>query len=218
MEARQAGPYASRHSLAKHRALGGYLRRYVAAYTQSYRVQHLSLTVVEGFAGGNSYIDQSTGDHAHGSPGVILDALQDAAQQAQARRKKPFHFADRYIFVEKDWGAFQSLSKSLGESNHAARLGRDIELIHDEFANSLPRIFESIWHHSGKGRALFILDQCGYKDVPFDLIALILQTFSNAEVILTFAFDFLANYLLRCNRHQTAASAHGDRLRRSKER
>ena len=70
--------------------LAGYLRRYVAAYTQSFTVQHLSLTVVEGFAGGNLYTDESTGDLTHGSPGVILDALRDAARQAQAKRTKTF--------------------------------------------------------------------------------------------------------------------------------
>lgn len=146
-------PKLRAHSLAKHRTLAGYLRRYVAAYTQSYRVQHLSLTVVEGFAGGNLYTDESTGDTTHGSPGVILDALRDAAQQAQARRTKPFHFVDRYFFIEKNRGAFEVLKKTLGESIHSARLGREIELINDEFANCLPRVLDAIRLGPRSGRA-----------------------------------------------------------------
>jgi three-Cys-motif partner protein len=183
------------HSAAKHRALDGYLRRYVAAYTQNRRVQHLSLTVVEGFAGGNLYIDESTGNLRHGSPGVILHALRDAAAQVQAKRKKPFYFADRYFFIEKDRHAFDVLKESLSKSEHSSLLGNAITLINDEFARSLPAVFDEIRKAPGRGRALFILDQCGYTDVPCDLIALILRTFRNAEVILTFAFDYLANYL-----------------------
>jgi three-Cys-motif partner protein len=188
-------PILRSHSLAKHRALDGYLRRYVAAYTQNLRVRHLSLTVVEGFAGGNFYRDENTGEHRHGSPGVILDALAEAAAFVQARRTERFHFADRYFFVEKDEGAFLSLKKSIADSIHASRVGQEIELIHGEFARRLPHIFCEIKKRPGKERSLFILDQCGYKDVPFNMIHLILNTLKNAEVLLTFAVDFLANYL-----------------------
>jgi len=107
-------PEIRAHSQAKHRALDGYLRRYVAAYTQSYKVRHLKLTVVEGFAGGNRYIDPRTGSITQGSPGVILKAIREAAGEAQAGRIMPLELADRYFFVEKDWGAFEALKKSLG--------------------------------------------------------------------------------------------------------
>jgi len=163
-------PILRAHSLAKHRALDGYLRRYVAAYTQNLQVRHLSLTVVEGFAGGNFYRDEITGEHRHGSPGVILDALAEAAAVVQARRTERFHFADRYFFVEKDQGAYLSLKRSIAESVHAPRVGQEIELIHDEFGKCLPRIFTEIKKRPGNERSLFILDQCGYKDVPFQII------------------------------------------------
>jgi three-Cys-motif partner protein len=76
---------------------------------------------------------------------------------------------------------------------HAPRVGQEIELIHGEFAKCLPHIFSEIKKRPGNERSLFILDQCGYKDVPFDLISLILQILRNAEVLLTFAVDFLAS-------------------------
>ena len=197
------------HSLAKHRALDGYLRRYVAAYTQSTQARHLSLTIVEGFAGGNLYTEESTENLRQGSPGVILDALRDASREVQARRTTTFHFADRYFFIEKNQDAFACLKKTLLESEHSLRVGREIELINDTFANSLPRVLEAIRARPGKGRALFILDQCGYKDVPCELIAIILRAFSNAEIILTFAFDFLANYISAASNTQSLQNATG---------
>lgn len=42
---------------------------------------------------------------------------------------------------------------------------------------------------------IFLLDQCGYIDVPLPQIRSILNRFDNAEIILTFATDSLIDYL-----------------------
>ena len=39
------------------------------------------------------------------------------------------------------------------------------------------------------------LDQCGYDKVPFACIREIMRSIPNAEIILTFAADFLIDYL-----------------------
>jgi hypothetical protein len=43
-------------------------------------------------------------------------------------------------------------------------------------------------------RAIFLLDQYGYSDVPAELIAKILQSIPGSEIILTFAVDALLNF------------------------
>ncbi|MDE2839947.1 MAG: three-Cys-motif partner protein TcmP, partial [Chloroflexota bacterium] len=45
------------------------------------------------------------------------------------------------------------------------------------------------------GRAIFLLDQCGFSRVSLDLVARILSMLPGAEVILTFAADVLINFL-----------------------
>lgn len=191
----QPPPPIRAHSLAKHRLLGGYLRRYVAAYTQNPRHQRLRLMVVDGFAGGNIYTDEATGQFVPGSPGIILDTLQQAVAEVTESRRSPFYFDDRYVFIEKDRHAFGFLQATLASSKHAGRLSREIFPIHGEFSTSLPEIVASLHSIGGGGRAIFVLDQCGYTDVPCQDISLILRTFRNAEVILTFSADSLINYI-----------------------
>lgn len=45
------------------------------------------------------------------------------------------------------------------------------------------------------GRSIFLLDQYGYRDVPFRLLQQIFSTLEGAEVILTFAVDALCDYI-----------------------
>ena len=45
------------------------------------------------------------------------------------------------------------------------------------------------------GRSIFLLDQCGYKDVPLSVCRYILETLPRSEIILTFAIDWLIDYL-----------------------
>jgi three-Cys-motif partner protein len=43
------------HSLAKHRVIDAYLRRYVDVLTQNRRIPEFRLTLVDGFSGGGVY-------------------------------------------------------------------------------------------------------------------------------------------------------------------
>ncbi len=58
-----------------------------------------------------------------------------------------------------------------------------------------PEIINHILIRGEKTRCIYFLDQFGYTDVPLSEIRQILSTFQNAEVILTFATDFLIDYL-----------------------
>ena len=78
---------------------------------------------------------------------------------------------------------------------YSPRVGKEIELIQGDWIKHLEMIIGFIKRRAGGERALFILDQCGYSDVPLHAVGEILRRVDKAEVILTFATDFLIDYL-----------------------
>ena len=64
-----------------------------------------------------------------------------------------------------------------------------------DFSSYTDQIIQFVKAKGRSGRAIFNLDQCGYDGVPFERIRAIFSELPNAEVILTFAADFLIDYL-----------------------
>jgi three-Cys-motif partner protein len=188
-------PEIRAHTLAKHRLYQEYLKRYVATVTRNPKIEKLTLTVVDGLAGGNIYTDKDTGELRPGSPSIILDSLAAAKREAEERRTKPFTLDDHYIFIESDVEHFASLIATLADSRHAGRVGHEIELVNADWTTQLEKMTDAVKRRAGGERALFILDQCGYSDVPLLAVGEILRRVAKAEVILTFATDFLIDYL-----------------------
>ena len=153
------------------------------------------LTVVDGFAGGNIYIDE-TGQEIPGSPsgGRIMNAIREAEFLANEKRTKRFRIKDDYFFIEKEKEAFCSLELTLKLSEHAGRLGNSIHLINDDFASHSARIVEFVTNKSRSGRN-HPRPHAATDKVPFACIREIMRSIPNAEIILTFAADFLIDYL-----------------------
>lgn len=188
-------PLIRPHSLAKHRVLRAYLERYVSVLTANPRQEQFRVTLVDGFAGGGRYLDCRSKEDRPGSPLIMLKAMDQAAEDAQRKRSKPFHLDVQYIFVEKDPEALDYLCNVLNDSKYAQLVGDRIQLIEGEFASQVPEIVAFVKGRGRADRAIFLLDQFGYADVPLPTIRDILATLDNAEVILTFATDFLIDYL-----------------------
>ena len=87
------------------------------------------------------------------------------------------------------------MKHSLQHSKYASQIGESVHLINDDFAAQAGRIVDFIRGKSRGGRSIFVLDQCGYDKVPFQCIRDILTSVPHAEIILTFAADFLIDYL-----------------------
>ena len=138
----------------------------VGKRTQNIKIDHLALTVVDGFAGGNVYIDEM-GQEIPGSPSIIMSAIRKAEFLASEKRTKGFKIKDDYFFIEKGKEAFCSLELTLKLSEYAGRVGKNIYLINDDFASHSARIIDFVTAKSRSGRAIFVLDQCGYDKVPF---------------------------------------------------
>ncbi len=190
-----APPAIRAHTLEKHKLLEAYLSRYVATLTQNVKVNRLRLTLVDGFAGGNLYTDMSSSGELPGSPSIIINAIREAERLANEKRKKHFKIIDDYFFIEPDPGAFYHLERTIKASEYAPGVGNNIHVFNEGFAVNSRRIVEFIQKKSRAGRSIFVLDQCGYDEVPFECIRYILETVPNAEIILTFAADYLINYL-----------------------
>jgi len=188
-------PLIRPHSLAKHRVLRAYLERYVSVLTANPRQEQLRLTLIDGFAGGGRYLDCRTKEERPGSPLIMLEAMDHAAEGAQRARSKPFHLDVQYIFVEKDAEALDYLRRVLADSKYAPLVGDRIQLIQGEFTAQVPAITEFVRKRGRADRAIFVLDQFGYSAVPLPTLRNILATLDNAEVILTFATDSLIDYL-----------------------
>lgn len=183
------------HSVAKHKVLRSYLARYFTTLVSSPHQDKLSLTLVDGFAGGGQYCRASTGELVWGSPFICLEAAREAAVYLNQGRHKPLTLDIGYFFIEKDRDAYLHLEKLLKEQQYGSRLGRDIFLRHSKFQDEAQNVIDYIRKKNPRnGRSIFVLDQYGYKEVPGHLIKTIFTSLPRAEVILTFAVDSLLNY------------------------
>lgn len=183
------------HSIAKHEVLREYLVAYLQTLVAGPAQDAISVTMVDGFAGGGLYIHEDTGVEVLGSPFVFLQAAQEAQALLAVDRKKPLAFNLDYFFVEKERHTCAFLSKNLADRGYQDRIGKDINLLHGTFEQYYPQILNFIRDKSPKaGRSIFLLDQYGYKDVPTSQIRQIFQQLPRAEVILTFAVDSFINF------------------------
>ncbi len=187
-------PKIERHSIAKHEVLQSYLEKYVEVLTGDPRREQLKINLIDGFAGGGEYENAITGDIHRGSPYVMLGAMQVAKVKAQSIRRKPFCLDARYIFVERKQRTCDYLNWSLSRSEFRDQKG-SVTVVKGTFENKLPDIFTEIENRGKARRSIFVLDQYGYKDVPMNLLRRIFSPLPNAEVILTFATDWLIDYV-----------------------
>lgn len=187
-------PEIRAHSLAKHRVIEEYLKLYIATLTKNPRRPELKLTIVDAFAGGGEYTHWQTGLMCPGSPIISLNALSSAAHLAQQGRDNDFHLDAECFFVEKNKNAFNYLDRTVRKSQYSGLVNDTVHLFQGGIENNIDKILNRIKERRGGERAIFIMDQCGMKDANFPLLKKILSL-KNAEVILTFATDWLIDYL-----------------------
>ena len=188
-------PELDEHSHIKHAIIADYIKRYVKVYMSNANIETLPLTIVDGFAGGGRYKDALTTSEIEGSPFLILNAVKEAEVTLNIDRVKPRRIDAEYHFVEKDNNNFDFLKYELNFSEFFIHLGSKIFLHRSEFGDVSPEIVERIQKRNRAQRALFILDQYAYKDVPLRLVRHILKTVANSEVIMTFNYDSLQRYI-----------------------
>ncbi len=193
----EAPPLIQDHSLAKHQVLARYLRVYVDVLTANPVIDRLRLALVDGFAGGGVYRTRTGARHL-GSPLQMVYAMQEAEAEAISKRtKKAFSLDVEYFFVEQKQRNLEVLEALLKTDPVAAGLwtrGR-LHVMQGSFESLADGITRRIQGRGRAHRALFLLDQYGYSKVPLTTLRNILHRLPNAEILLTFATDWLIDYM-----------------------
>lgn len=188
-------PGVDPHSLVKHQIVRGYLERYIQVLMSNYVIEKLTLSIVDGFAGGGEYSGESESGFHDGSPLIALDAVQVQEALLNIGRVKPRKVDAKYYFVEKLSCNFAYLQQLLNARLPVGRIGNDVVLVKDAFQNAVEPIMADIRRRAGGERAIFLLDQYAYDQVPAPLLRRIFARVKNAEVILTFNVDSLISFL-----------------------
>lgn len=189
-------PIIKQHSLAKHEILRAYLVAYIQTLLSSMQRRDVfKLTLVDGFSGGGIYRHADTSDIIIGSPLIMLEAVKEAEASVNLRRKNPVKFLVDYFFIEKSQGAVETLDRELRIRGYAQQIDHSIFVRKSEFQHEADEIKNFIHRKSPRGaRAIFLLDQYGFSQVPTSLIKNIFEGLPGAEVILTFAVDAFLTY------------------------
>jgi len=188
-------PKIKQHSIAKHEVLRGYLIAYFRTLTSSPMSDTLKLSLIDGFSGGGLYKHSDTGKILSGSPLIMIEASEEAEFRINQTRHKPLNFEIDYFFVDEDAGACEYLKNELHVRGHGSKIGDQIHVLQSDFEQEIDEITEHILKKSPRAaRAIFLLDQYGYSQVPIPRIRSIFSQLPGAEVILTFAVDSFLNF------------------------
>lgn len=187
-------PIISRPSLNKHKVLEEYLHRYLNKLYSRAR-EYLRFSIVDGFAGGGIYRRPDNREIHFGSPVRIMRLVEKAPEKLANAYKKEVEFKPRYYFVEKNKNNFNVLKQVLKDQGLNPIVDNKGGLIHGDFKQEISGIIRNIKSEGRAHKAVFLLDQYGYTDVPIDTIREIFHSLPDAEVILTFAVDWLIDYL-----------------------
>lgn len=190
-----SGAVIQQHSVAKLEVLREYLIAYFKTLATAPGQEEIRLTLVDGFAGGGLFHHADTQERILGSPLVFLKAAEQAQSIINSERRKPLVFAISYVFVEKSRNAIKSLLATLKAEGYGLRIDVDIHVVCSTFEAQSDAIIRMIKDRSPRrGRAVILLDQYGYKDVPTPLIRHLLEQLPRTEIILTFAVDAFINF------------------------
>lgn len=187
-------PTIKAHSLNKHVVITSYLSRYIEKLYSNSK-GYIRLSIVDGFAGGGIYLNEVDKSIEFGSPVKIMNTVAQAETELPEKFGKKVSIKPRYYFVEKNAKAVRVLKEVLNREKLTPFKDENSQVIEGDILDHWHSIIEKIKGEGRTHRALFILDQYGYKDVPLLYIQELFKAMPKAEVILTFAVDWLIDYL-----------------------
>ena len=158
-------------------------------------IDRLRITLIDGFCGGGAFDDKSV--EVDGTPFLLLKAVKKAQERLNIGKAKPLAIDAQFHFIDKSKDATAYLKDKLIRRGYLAQLDQSIFIHTMMFEESVPKIADAISKRTarGVGRSLFLLDQKGYAAAPLESIRTVFSQFAKAECILTFAVDWLIDYL-----------------------
>ena len=188
-------PKIDPHSLVKHQLVRDYLARYIQVLMSNYLIEKLTLSIVDGFAGGGEYLAEDGSQFHDGSPLIALRTVEQARAALNVGREKPRKVDAKFYFIEKLASNFDYLNALMGARLAQGRVGKDVVLLKQAFQDAVGPVMADIASRAGGERAIFLLDQYAYDQVPGPLLRTIFSQVKGAEVILTFNVDSLITFL-----------------------
>jgi three-Cys-motif partner protein len=190
-----APPLIDPHSLVKHQIVRRYLERYVQVLMSNYVIDKLTLSIVDGFAGGGEYLTEDGSQYHDGSPLIALNTIGEQQLLLNVGRIKQRRIDAKFYFVEKLKSNYDYLHRLLSARLPSGRIGNDVVLLKSAFQDVIGSVITDIRKRAGGERAIFLLDQYAYDQVPGPLLNTIFSQVKGAEVILTFNVDSLISFL-----------------------
>lgn len=191
-------PEIKQHSLVKHRIIEGYVFNYIKTLMARAHIPKLQLTLVDGFSGGGCYIDEA-GMPVDGSPLLMMRAVREARALLNIDRKNTREVCVNYEFIDIASDATRHLDFIIKcrseEGSIDACDANSSNTVTADFIKEIPRIVNGIKSRKSGERAIFILDQYNYNDLPLPNIKNILSILGGAEVVLTFNVGSLITFL-----------------------
>ena len=186
-------PVIEAHTDAKLRLLEAYLDGYFDVVCALPQMDILRIALVDAFAGGGMF--RRDGRDRYGSPLVMINAVRRAEARVNAGRRKPLRIDARFYFVDSDADAVDYLRTTLATEPIPQAVRDSVRLQNATASEALPAIVREISDWSPAGRSLFFLDQCGYTDAPNRDVRLIYQSLPKSEVIVTYNFGSIYDYM-----------------------
>ena len=188
-------PVLQAHSRRKLDLLRRYIRKYLATLARTPRQDRLTLTFIDGFAGGGTFTGAG-GEIVDGTPLIMLEEVERARRDVNVDRRKSLLIDASFVFVEKNRDTFEHLRRVLADRGWIDRLGPNGALVRGDMLAQMQTIRERVRKGSPRAaRAIWLLDQCGWNAVPLTVIRDLMAMGPGTEIVLTFAIDGLLDYL-----------------------
>ncbi len=188
-------PTIDPHSVVKHDLTRDYLARYIQVLLSNPNIDLLTLSIVDGFAGGGEYRTLNDQGFQDGSPLIAIQTVAESEARLNIGRDKRRRVDTEFFFVEKDPSNYNYLKSLLGARLDKQFIERYVRLFNEPFGIAVTQIVNRIKARRSGERALFLLDQYAYDQVPLSLLSGIFGALRGAEVLLTFNVDSLVTFL-----------------------
>ncbi|MEN6439443.1 MAG: three-Cys-motif partner protein TcmP [Syntrophobacter sp.] len=191
-------PVIEVHSQKKHEVIREYLKDYIRIVgTRSHHRNSLNLTLIDGFAGGGLYTKDDGSIHL-GSPLLLIKTIEE--MQFEINQERLFNLNANFIFIEKNKKILEFLRKNIINQGYKNKIDNQIYLLDGEFETHNHDVIDFILKRPDRAhRCIFLLDQYGYKEVRIKQLRKIFASLPKAEVILTFAVDWMLDNLSDSN-------------------
>ena len=186
-------PVIESHSDAKLLLLSEYLDRYFDVVCANPKMDSFRITLVDAFCGGGLFTHN--GNDRFGSPLVMIEAVRRAEERINRGRQKPLKIDANFIFVDQQASAIEYLKNALAETGLGEWAHQKIDIRHTDASSAIPEIVQAVRARGRQGRSIFLLDQCGYSDVPHRDVRFIYAQLPKSEVIVTYAFGSIYDYM-----------------------